>query len=121
MKILFLNKFYYLKGGAERIFFEEISVLRQKGHKVIPFSRQHPSNFPSEYNGFFAPQLSLDAHLSLKSLKTAFDIIYSFQTKTALRKLISQERPDIAHGHNIYGLLTTSVLDELYAGGIPAV
>jgi len=121
MKILFLNKFYYLKGGAERVFFEEISVLRQKGHKVIPFSRQHPSNFPSEYNGFFAPQLSLDAHLSFKSLKTAFDIIYSFQTKTALRKLISQERPDIAHGHNIYGLLTTSVLDELYANGIPAV
>ncbi|HUN55803.1 MAG TPA: glycosyltransferase family 4 protein [Smithella sp.] len=121
MKILFLNKFYYLKGGAERVFFEEQSVLQQKGQKIIPFSRRHPGNLPTQYNDFFAPQLSLDTHPSFKSLKAAFGIIYSFQTKAALRRLISQERPDIAHAHNIYGLLTTSVLDELYSSGIPAV
>jgi glycosyltransferase involved in cell wall biosynthesis len=121
MNILFLNKFFYLKGGAERVYFEEMNVLRRHGHKCIPFSRRSTHDVESEYSGFFAPNLSLTRKLSYQSIKNSIEIIYSFSAKTHLHNLLSRHKVDIAHGHNIYGLLTTSVLDELHKNGIPAV
>lgn len=121
LNILFLNKFYYLKGGSERIFFEEMALLEKRGHKVIPYSRRNPNNIPTEYDHFFAPEFRVDKGLSYQSLKSVIDIIYSNSTRKHLKKLLSKEHPHIAHAHNIYGILSTSVLDELFANGIPAV
>lgn len=121
LRILFLNKFYYLKGGSERVFFEEMAILQKHGHKLIPFSRRNPKNISSEYEAYYAPPLHLNNDISFSSLKTAIDIVYSQSTKHFLRKLIEKGRPQIAHSHNIYGILTTSVLDELHARGIPSV
>jgi glycosyltransferase involved in cell wall biosynthesis len=119
--ILFLNKFYYLKGGSERVFFEEMSILEQHGHKCIPFSRRSPQNEPSEYERYFAPYLALNQGVSIQNIRSAVEIVYSKEVKRALSRLISTIHPDIAHTHNTYGLLTTSVLDELYSRGIPTV
>jgi glycosyltransferase involved in cell wall biosynthesis len=119
--ILLLNKFYYLKGGSERVLFEEISTLEKHRHKCIPFSRRSPQDVHSEYEQYFAPPLPLDQSISLQTLKSALEIIYSRDVRNHLRKLLTTIHPDIAHGHNIYGLLTSSVLDELYSKNIPTV
>lgn len=119
--ILFLNKFYYLKGGSERVFFEEISALEKHGHKCIPFSRRSPQDTASQYARYFAPSLPLAQTKSLQALKSAAEIVYSKEARHHLRKLLSAIQPNIAHGHNIYGHLTSSVLDELYARDIPVV
>jgi glycosyltransferase involved in cell wall biosynthesis len=118
---LFLNKFYHLKGGSERVFFEEIKMLERHGHKCVPFSRRSPQDLPSEYSKYFAPPLPLDQGMSLRALKSAAEIIYSFEVKKYLGKLLSVVKPDIAHCHNIYGLLTSSVIDELYSREIPVI
>jgi glycosyltransferase involved in cell wall biosynthesis len=118
---LFLNKFYYLKGGSERVFFEEIKLLERHGHKCVPFSRRSPLDQSSEYSKYFAPPLSLDKGISLRTLKSAFEIIYSHEVKKSLRKLLSIVKPDIAHCHNIYAQLTSSVIDELHSKNIPIV
>ena len=47
MKILMVNSFHYLRGGAERCCFDLSALLEANGHKVIPFSMQHPRNVPS--------------------------------------------------------------------------
>jgi glycosyltransferase involved in cell wall biosynthesis len=120
-RALFLNKFYYLKGGSERVFFEEIKILEKHGHKCIPFSRRSPQDRTSEYSKYFAPPLPLDQEISLQTLKSAIEIIYSLEAKNYLKKLLSVVSPDIAHCHNIYGLLTSSVIDELYSKGVPVV
>lgn len=39
MKTLLANKFFYLKGGSEYVFFEQAELLKKKGHKVIFFSK----------------------------------------------------------------------------------
>jgi glycosyltransferase involved in cell wall biosynthesis len=121
LKALFLNKFFFLRGGAERVFFEEMSLLRSNGHEVIPFSRKHPNNIPSEYDMYFADVLNLTSHFSLASTLTALEIIYSFNVKKSLKNLIHATKPQIAHAHNIYGILTISALDVIYAMGIPSV
>ena len=38
MKILLVNKFHYMKGGAERYYFTLADALKKSGHEVIFFS-----------------------------------------------------------------------------------
>ncbi|MEA2113740.1 MAG: glycosyl transferase, partial [Patescibacteria group bacterium] len=45
MKILQINKFFWLRGGAERYFFDLTELLSKKGHRVIVWSTHHPKNF----------------------------------------------------------------------------
>ncbi|MDO8521367.1 MAG: hypothetical protein Q7S52_04585 [bacterium] len=48
-----VNKFYYLRGGAERYFFSLTELLTSRGHEVIPFSMQHPQNLSTPYAKYF--------------------------------------------------------------------
>jgi glycosyltransferase involved in cell wall biosynthesis len=52
---------------------------------------------------------------------TVKEVIYSNSAKRSLRNLLGQLQPEIAHAHNIYGRLTTSVLDVLKEAGIPII
>jgi hypothetical protein len=114
MRILYLNNFYYLRGGSERVLFEEIRMLREAGHEVAMFSRIHQSNEPSEYEHRFPPDIETDKlSISLKALRTIKELVYSGAAKEGLLKVIDEFRPDIAHAHNIYGRLSLSMLDAL--------
>ncbi|MGL5462283.1 MAG: hypothetical protein ACRDB8_06080, partial [Aeromonas veronii] len=53
MKVLFANKFFFMKGGAETVLFQEREMVRQAGHQVIDFAMQHPDNLPSPQSGYF--------------------------------------------------------------------
>ena len=53
MKILLINKFYYLKGGTEKHFFELKNLLEEKGHEVIVFSTENKKNIKSGKNEYF--------------------------------------------------------------------
>jgi len=46
---------------------------------------------------------------------------YSIDARKKLRKLIEQERPDVAHLHIYYGQITPSILAVLQEHGIPVV
>lgn len=125
MKILMVNKFYYPRGGSERYFFSLSDLLREKGHKVIPFSTVHEKNLDTEYSSYFLPELDfenffrkgrLSAALSLRS-----KVLYSFEAKKMIGSLINRERPDIAHIHNIHYHITPSILTVLKEKGIPII
>ncbi|MBL7457211.1 glycosyltransferase family 1 protein, partial [Escherichia coli] len=49
MKILLVNKFFFIKGGAETVYFQERNWLKAAGVDVVDFSMLHEKNFPSEY------------------------------------------------------------------------
>ncbi|BBV47039.1 hypothetical protein STW0522CIT27_34790 [Citrobacter portucalensis] len=53
MKVLLVNKFFFIKGGAETVYFQERDMLKQAGVQVIDFSMQHENNFPSDYTDYF--------------------------------------------------------------------
>ena len=117
LSVLSLNNYFYLRGGSERVFFEEMRLLEKNGHFIIPFSRNHPENFPNKFNKYFPD----DLNLKKTSLKTVKEIIYSNETKNKLKYLLEKKPVHIAHAHNIYGRLTTSVLDVLYEYEVPTV
>lgn len=120
MNILFLNNYHYLRGGAERVFFDEMQLLEKYGHETATFARRHVKDTYSEYKNFFPQDIKTDAvNFSLEALRALKEIFYSFGTKRALYQLLRQDRPDLAHAHNIYGRLTSSVLDLLADMDIP--
>ena len=48
MKVLAANKYYFVKGGAERYFFELKRILEARGHSVVPFAMEHKQNEQSD-------------------------------------------------------------------------
>lgn len=122
MKILLINKFFYLKGGAERYFFELGELLEKKGHEVIYFSMDHPNNRQSKYSKYFASEVNQEnPGLNFKGLKDSLRIFWSFNARKKIKQLIKDKKPEIAHIHNIYGQLSPSILGVLKKNKIPVV
>jgi glycosyltransferase involved in cell wall biosynthesis len=119
VNILSLNNYNYLRGGAERVFFDEARLLREHGNTVHVFARRHPQNVPSLHDSFFPSEMVTD---SLKPTITCFrsflQVFYSYDAKRHLAAMLKNISIDLAHAHNIYGRLTTSVLDLLHEHNI---
>ncbi|PXW46720.1 glycosyltransferase involved in cell wall biosynthesis [Erwinia sp. AG740] len=111
MKVLLVNKFFYIKGGAETVYFQEYDRLKAAGVEVMTFSMQHENNFPSDYAAYFVD--NVDYHQRngvVGAIKTAVNFIHNSQACKKLRALLHQEKPDIVHFHNIYHQLTPSLI-----------
>jgi glycosyltransferase involved in cell wall biosynthesis len=122
MKILYLNNYFYLRGGSEKILFEEMRMMLAATHNVAVFARAHECNVATKYSKHFPHPIETE---SIKASPAAFhivkELIYSRSARTGLMNVLADYRPDVAHAHNTYGRLTVSVLDELNAQGIPVV
>lgn len=122
MKVLLVNKFYFVKGGAEKHFFDIKELLEKNGHQVVVFSMQHEKNKPSPYSKYFVSKVNFEnVRFDKEGLRTAGRMLYSFEAARKLSKLIKDEKPDIAHVHNIYHQMSPSVLLTLKKHSIPVV
>ncbi len=122
MNIIQANKYYYMRGGAERYYFNVSELLEEHGHNVIPFAMQHKENQHSQWAKFFPSYVpTRSPALSLDGLRTFGRMIYSSEAKRKMSELIQQSRPDICHVHNIYTQLSPSILDALRRRNIPTV
>jgi glycosyltransferase involved in cell wall biosynthesis len=121
MKVLNVNKFYYLKGGAETYYFSLTDLLEEHGMEVVPFSLKHERNFQTEYNRFFIEPVDF-ANLTLwEKFIWAGKIIYSFEARKKLEMLLDQGKPDVAHLHLIYHQISPSILQVFKKRNIPVV
>ena len=122
MKILMVNKFFYIKGGSETYYFSLKKLLEQNGHEVIDFSMNDEKNFESKYADFFVEGVDYNKKQSIFSkIKAGMKIIYSLEAKKKLEKLIKETKPDIAHLHIFQHQLSLSILDVLKKYNIPIV
>ncbi|GAB6268097.1 MAG: glycosyltransferase family 4 protein [Smithella sp.] len=122
MKILMANKFFYVNGGSETVFFQEREFLVNRGYHVIDFSMQDERNFDSVYAGLFVDNINYESTEGFsRKLKTAASFIHSSEAVRKLEKLLKQERPDVAHLHNIYHQLTPAIIPVLKKAGVKVV
>jgi len=122
MRILQVNKFFYIKGGSERVFFNTIQVLENAGHKVICFSMKDERNFPSDYTKYFINNIEFQKSRSYwQNIRKAVHFLYSWEARKKLEKLIIETKPEIAHLHNFSHQLTVSILSILQKYNIPIV
>jgi len=121
MKILQVNKFHYLRGGAEKYFLDISEALRQLGHEVAVFSMRHPKNSPSPWEKYFVSRISFNEPKLRDKLLAPGRIIYSLEAKRRFRKLVKDFHPDVIHIHNIYHQLSPSILAVAKQFRIPVV
>lgn len=120
--LLAINNYYYYRGGAETVFLEHGRMFETLGWTVVPFAMRHPRNLESPWAEFFVEEIEFDAEYSLfEKLRRIPKVIYSFEARRQLRRLLDRVRPDVAHAHNIYHHISPSILGLLKDRGIPTV
>ncbi|MEW5828708.1 MAG: glycosyltransferase family 4 protein [Chloroflexota bacterium] len=117
LKILSVSQNYHLTGGSDQVFFRTNAILSENGHTVIPFAAASPKNQPSEWSAYFPPAADFE-HPGPADLAR---YLYSPAAARAIRRVIADHHPDIAHLHIYYGKLTGSILAPLKKAGIPIV
>lgn len=111
-----------MRGGSEKVLFDEMKMLKDHGHNAVVFARDHEQNEQAEYAECFPPKMETERlKVSLDALRIVRNLIYSEEARNGIRQVISKFVPDIAHAHNIYGRLSVSVLDALNDAGVPTV
>ena len=122
MKILEINKFNYVRGGAEKHFLDLVRLLKNKGHEVAVFSMEHPQNEFSPWKKYFVSYVGYDVSDSLwQKIKGTARIFYSIEARIKIKKLLDDFQPDIVHIHNIYHQISPSILTEIKKRKIPII
>src|SRR6478735_3089686 len=105
MKILFMNTFSTVHGGAERLIFDTSLELLARGHEVSMVvahddrRAKNPEFWPSRINRYYIPELILPF-----SDRRSYDGIRHTEqyqeAKRYLQDILNIEAPDIIHVHN---------------------
>jgi len=124
MRILVANKFWYVRGGLERVMFDEIELLEAAGHEVAHFSAAHPDNIASPWSDDFVPYLEIGAGSALSATEKMQAVARMFDNRVAARcfaRVIERFAPDVVHCHGIHRQLSPSILRVARAAGVPVV
>jgi len=117
-----INKFLYKKGGDATTTIDTGRLLTQKGNEVVYWGMQHPNNPKYPFSRYFVRNVNYAANLSIR--QKAFEslkILYSFEARNRIEKLIKIIKPDIAHVNNFAHQISPSILDVLHKYQIPIV
>lgn len=121
MRILEVNKFNHVRGGADKHFVDLANLLQENGNEVAVFAMDHPENIPSEWSKYFVSRVDYENGSALNKIKGALRIFWSFEARRKIGKLLDEFQPEIVHIHNIYHQISPSILSEIKKRGIPVV
>jgi glycosyltransferase involved in cell wall biosynthesis len=103
MRVAILHNFYLDSGGEDVVFYSEADLLRQHGHTVLTYTVSN--ELIHQITGWQAAQLAIWNHQIYQDLKQWF----------------LNERPDVAHFHNILFVLSPAAYQAAYEAGVPVV
>jgi len=104
MKVLQVHNHHQCRGGEE-VMFEAISrILADKGHDVLTLERSNR-----------------DIHGLRGKMRAFTQGCYSNSAKNTISSVLDSERPDIVHVHNVYTLISPSVLVACRRFNVPVV
>lgn len=122
MRILHVNKFFDLRGGAEVYMHALMERQRAAGHDVHAFSTRSPQNLPSADADRFVTRYDFTAKEGfVRDAKKAAAFLWNRDARRAMALAIRETKPDVIHLHNVYHHLSTSILGPIRASRIPCV
>ena len=121
MKILLINRYNFIDGGADRVFFNTCTLLKKHGNEVFTFSSTNEKNFFSDYSNYFVESIDYRNISFFKKLNQGRNYLYNKNASRKLNRLIIDLKPDVAHLHLFYGILSPSILKTLKKNHIPIV
>jgi len=119
MKILLINKFHYLRGGSEKVYFQTKEILERHGHEARVFSMSDPKNFYDRDEKHFVSGVNFDENKNF--LRKAGNIFWNSEAEKNLSDLLDEFHPQIAHIHNFTRQLSPAILSVLKNRGIKIV
>ncbi|MBN1918075.1 MAG: glycosyltransferase family 4 protein [Verrucomicrobia bacterium] len=105
MRVCIVHNSYARPSGEEIVVSSTRRVLEEHGHDVCMLQRS---------------SAEID-RMRLGRVRAFFSGICSRSSRHAMRRLIEEHRPDVVHVHNVYPLISPSVLTECRRAGVPAV
>ncbi len=124
LRIVMANKFWYRRGGLERVMFDEVEWLENAGHEVAHFSTRHPQNETSPWSDYFSPYLEIGINGTLPVRDQADAVARMFWNRQAAQRfarLLRDFKPDLVHVHGIHRQISPSILFEATRAGVPVV
>jgi len=108
MKVLLVHNQYRTSApsGEDAVVRNEQRMLQKRGVRVFTFDRCNDDIDESS----FAAKTAMIANT-----------IWSQRSRSELRKLIQEARPDVVHVHNTFAMLSPSVYGACQAEGVPVV
>lgn len=128
-KILVVNKYHFLSGGAERYFLSVMESFRKKGIEPIPFSVNYSRTLPTPYQKYFIEPVIKDDEAKIfnqrpnwkEKIGLAKQAVYNVPAFNAVRRICEDHKPDIAYLLNFNNHISPSVIDACSNAGVPVV
>lgn len=108
MRVLLAHNYYQSSApsGEDAVFHNEKLMLENKGIEIIEYTRHNDS---------------LAGKGKIGLLKTSYEMAWSKKTYKELSDLIKKARPDIAHFHNTFPLISPSAYAACQDASVPVV
>ena len=105
MKVLMVHNYYRSSApsGEDRVFENEVALLRSKGIDVVTYERHN------------------DEAYRITKAKLAHDVVWNKRTFADMDHLIRREKPDIAHFHNTWYMISPSAYYACRTRNVPIV
>src|SRR5262245_51244084 len=91
LKVLMVHNSYQQPGGEDVVCDAERELLAGAGHEVFVYRRQNDEI--SQYG-------------LIKKVSLSIRTVWAWDSASSIRQLIQRERPDIAHFHNTFPLIS---------------
>ena len=106
MKILLIHNHYSHAGGEDVVFHRERELLRSTGHHVTEYTRHSPK--------IAERAIWANAAIGLQTINAV-------ESVEDLRSLLQKEKPDVAHFHNTFPLISPGAYYPCREAGIPVI
>lgn len=103
MKILVVHNRYQQPGGEDQVFVAETALLEARGHRVLRYTTHN------------------DRVAGMNRLALAKDTLWNSSIYRELRALMRRERPNVAHFHNTFPLVSPAGYHAARAEGVPVI
>ncbi len=103
MRILAVHNYYQQPGGEEQIFNTEATLLQSYGHEVVRYT------------------LNNDQITGMNPLMLAKNTLWNQAVYQELRSLIRKEKPEVAHFHNTFPLISPAAYYAAKDEGVAVV
>ncbi|MGA7223232.1 MAG: glycosyltransferase [Candidatus Acidiferrales bacterium] len=106
MKLLLVHDSYQQRAGEDSVFEAERELLTSKGHRVLEYRRDNNE---------------IQSYSTLRKLSLFGRTVWNSESYSDLAGIIDRERPDVAHFHNTFPLISPSAYYACRAQGLPVV
>lgn len=103
MKVLAIHNYYQLPGGEDRVVADEAQLLEERGHEVR----------------FFTAHNDQVEHMSRLGLSRA--TLWNAAVRREISAVIRDEKPDVAHFHNTFPLISPAAYYAASAENVPVI